>query len=155
MGFVGNAVSTPSGVAEGGRTGLTALSAAGMFALSLFLAPLFLMIPATATSPALILVGLFMMSPIQKINLDDFTEAIPSFLTIIMMPLAYSIAEGIAFGMISYVFLKVLSGKAKQVSVVMYVLAGLFIAKFVMDGMSANAKEALEALDAMRMMFLG
>ncbi len=124
-------VESASGVAEGGRTGLTALSAAGMFAISLFLAPLFIMIPATATAPALILVGLFMLSPIKKIDFDDYTEAIPAFLTIIMMPLAYSIAEGIAFGMISYVLLKLLTGKAKQVSPVMFVLALIFILKFI------------------------
>ena len=124
-------VESASGVAEGGRTGLTALSAAGMFAISLFLSPLFIMIPSAATAPALILVGLFMLSPIKKIDLDDFTEAIPAFLTIIMMPLAYSIADGIAFGMISYVLLKLLSGKAKQVSPVMYILAILFIVKFI------------------------
>lgn len=124
-------VESASGVAEGGRTGLTALSAAGMFALSLFLSPLFIMIPSAATAPALVLVGLFMLSPIKKLDLDDYTEAIPAFLTIIMMPLAYSIADGIAFGMISYVLLKLLSGKAKQVSPVMYILAVLFIIKFV------------------------
>src|SRR5699024_9755453 len=90
-------VESASGVAEGGRTGLTALSTACMFALSLLFAPLFTMVPSAATGPALILVGLFMMSPIKEIDLDDFTEAIPAFLTIIMMPLAYSIAEGIVF----------------------------------------------------------
>ena len=126
-------VESASGVAEGGRTGLTALSAAGMFALSLFLSPLFIMIPSAATAPALVLVGLFMLSPIKKLDLDDYTEAIPAFLTIIMMPLAYSIADGIAFGMISYVLLKSLSGKYKQVSPVMYVLAGLFIIKFIVS----------------------
>ncbi len=122
-------VESASGVAEGGRTGLTALSAAGMFALSLFLAPLFLMIPSSATAPALIMVGLFMLEPILKIDIHDYTEAIPAFLTIIMMPLAYSIADGIAFGMISYVLLKALTGKAKQVSPVMYILAVLFLIK--------------------------
>lgn len=122
-------VESASGVAEGGRTGLTALSAACMFALSLLFAPIFTIVPKAATAPALILVGLFMMSPIKDIDLDDFTEAIPAFLTIIMMPLAYSIAEGIVFGMVSYVFLKVLTGKHKDVSVVMYILAILFILK--------------------------
>lgn len=122
-------VESASGVAEGGRTGLTALSAACMFALSLLFAPIFAIVPKAATAPALILVGLFMMSPIKDIDLDDFTEAIPAFLTIIMMPLAYSIAEGIVFGMVSYVFLKVLTGKHKDVSVVMYILAVLFILK--------------------------
>ncbi len=125
-------VESASGVAEGGRTGLTALTTAGMFALSLLFAPIFTIVPGAATAPALILVGLFMMSPIKDIDLDDFTEAIPAFLTIIMMPLAYSIAEGIVFGMVSYVFLKVLTGKHKDVSVIMYVLAALFILKTVL-----------------------
>ncbi|MBU5676183.1 NCS2 family permease [Alkaliphilus sp. MSJ-5] len=124
-------VESAAGVAEGGRTGLTALSAAGMFALSLLLSPLFIMIPSAATAPALVIVGLFMMSPIKKIDLDDFTEAIPAFLTIVMMPLAYSIAEGIVFGMVSYVVLKVLTGKGNKVSPVMYVLALLFVLKFI------------------------
>ena len=123
-------VESASGVAEGGRTGLTALSTAGMFALALFFAPIFLMGPSAATAPALILVGSFMLSPILKINFDDYTESIPVFLTIIMMPLAYSIAEGIVFGMLSFVVLKVLTGRHKEVSGVMYVLALLFLAKF-------------------------
>ncbi len=122
-------VESASGVAEGGRTGLTALSAAGMFGIALFLSPLFLMIPSSATASALILVGLFMMSPIRNIDLEDYTEAIPAFLTIIMMPLAYSIADGIAFGMISYVLLKTFTGKSKEVSWVMYILAVLFLIK--------------------------
>ena len=123
-------VESASGVAEGGRTGLTSLTTAGMFLLALFLSPLFLMVPAAATAPALIMVGSFMMSPILKINFDDNTESIPAFLTIIMMPLAYSIAEGIVFGMLSYVALKLLSGKTKDVSWVMYILALLFVLKF-------------------------
>lgn len=123
-------VESASGVAEGGRTGLTSLTTAIMFALALFLAPLFLMVPSAATAPALVLVGSFMMSPILKINFDDYTESIPVFLTIIMMPLAYSIAEGIVFGMVSFVALKILTGRFKEVSVVMYVLAVLFIGKF-------------------------
>ena len=124
-------VESSAGVAEGGRTGLTSLVTAGMFALSLIFAPLFLMIPGAATAPALILVGLFMMSPIKEINLEDFTEAIPAFLTIVMMPFAYSIAEGIVFGMVSYVVLKLLTGKHKDISPIMYVLAILFIAKTI------------------------
>jgi AGZA family xanthine/uracil permease-like MFS transporter len=123
-------VESASGVSEGGRTGLTALTTAAMFFLALFLAPLFLMVPAAATAPALILVGSFMMSPILKINFDDYTESIPVFLTIIMMPLAYSIAEGIVFGMLAYVALKLLSGKTKDVSWVMYILTVLFVMKF-------------------------
>ena len=123
-------VESASGVAEGGKTGLTALSTAGMFLIALFFAPLFLMVPGAATAPALILVGSFMMSPILKINFDDYSESIPAFLTIIMMPLTYSIAEGIVFGMLAYVLLKALGGKIKKVSVVMWVLTVLFILKF-------------------------
>jgi adenine/guanine/hypoxanthine permease len=123
-------VESAAGVAEGGRTGLTSLTVAGMFALALFLAPLFLMVPGAATAPALILVGCFMISPIVKIDFSDFTEAIPVFLTIVMMPLSYSIAEGIVFGMISYVVLKLFTGRHKEISVVMYILAAVFIAQF-------------------------
>jgi len=124
-------VESAAGVADGGRTGLTALSSAGMFLVALFLSPIFLMVPAAATSPALILVGLFMMSPILKINLDDYTESIPAFLTIIMMPLAYSIAEGIAFGVASYIILKFVSGRAKEVSWVTYVVGIIFVLRFI------------------------
>jgi AGZA family xanthine/uracil permease-like MFS transporter len=123
-------VESASGVAEGGRTGLTSLSTAGMFLLALFLSPMFLMVPGAATAPALILVGSFMMSPILKINFDDYTESIPVFLTIIMMPLAYSIAEGIVFGMLAYVVLKLLSGRTREISWIMYVLTILFLMKF-------------------------
>ena len=125
-------VESASGVAEGGRTGLTALTTGAMFALSLILAPLFLIIPGQATAPALIIVGLFMMGPIKEIDLDDYTEAIPAFLTIVMMPFAYSIAEGIVFGMVSYVVLKLVAGKGKEVTPIMYVLAALFIAKNIL-----------------------
>lgn len=124
-------VESASGVAEGGRTGLTAVSTAGMFLIALFLSPIFLIVPSAATSPALILVGLFMMSPILQIDLEDFTEAIPAFLTIIMMPLAYSIAEGIAFGIASYIILKLLSGRGKEVSIVTYVIGIIFILRFI------------------------
>lgn len=125
-------VESAAGVAEGGRTGLTALSTAGMFAVALLLSPLFIMIPGAATAPALILVGLFMMSPIKKINMEDYTEAIPAFLTIIMMPLTYSIADGIVFGMVSFTALKLLTGKMKDVSLIMIVLSVLFIIKFAL-----------------------
>jgi adenine/guanine/hypoxanthine permease len=123
-------VESASGVAEGGKTGLTSLTTAGLFLIALFFAPLFTMVPAAATTAALVLVGFFMMSPILKINFDDFTEAIPAFITIIIMPLTYSIAEGIVFGMLSYVLLKLLTGKVKDISVVMIVLAALFVLKF-------------------------
>ncbi len=123
-------VESASGVAEGGKTGLTSLTTAVLFLLALFLAPIFTMVPAAATAPALILVGFFMMSPILKIDFDNYTDSIPAFITIIAMPLTYSIAEGIVFGMISYVLLKLLTGKTKDVSIVMIVLAILFVLKF-------------------------
>ncbi|MFW5754351.1 MAG: NCS2 family permease [Marinilabiliaceae bacterium] len=123
-------VESASGVAEGGRTGMTALTTAGMFFLALFLSPVFLMVPSAATAPALILVGSFMMSPVMKIEWEDYTESIPVFFTIIMMPLAYSIAEGIVFGMLAYVALKLLSGRGKELSWIMYVLTVLFLLKF-------------------------
>lgn len=126
-------VESSAGVSEGGRTGLTAIITSALFMLSLFLAPLFTMIPAQATAPALILVGLFMMSPIREIDFSDYTEAIPAFLTIVMMPFAYSIAQGIVFGMVSYVILKVLSGKFKDVSILMYILGILFIAEIILS----------------------
>lgn len=124
-------VESASGVAEGGRTGLTALSTAGMFAVALFFAPLFTMIPAAATAPALIIVGLFMISSISKIDFSDFTEAIPAFLTITMMPFAYSIAEGIVFGMVSYVILKAITGRFKDISLTMWILSFLFIVRII------------------------
>ena len=124
-------VESASGVAEGGRTGLTALSTAGMFALSLFFAPIFIMIPAAATASALVIVGLFMMSPIKEIDFNDYTEAIPAFLTIIMMPFSNSIAEGIVFGMISYTLLKGVTGKFKDISWTMLIISLLFIARIV------------------------
>ena len=124
-------VESASGVAEGGRTGLTALTTAGLFLLAIFFSPLFLMIPTAATAPALVMVGFFMLSPIKNIDLEDATEALPAFVTFLMMPLTYSISEGIVFGMLSYVILKTLSGKAKEVSPAMYVIAAIFILKFV------------------------
>jgi AGZA family xanthine/uracil permease-like MFS transporter len=123
-------VESAAGVAEGGKTGMTALTVAVMFGLALFFAPLFMMIPPEATASALIIVGLFMISPIMKIDLNDFTEAIPAFLTIIMMPLTYSIAQGIVFGMLSYVILKLLTGRHKEIKPIMYVIAILFVIKF-------------------------
>lgn len=123
-------VESASGVAEGGRTGLSAISSAAMFAIALFFSPIFAIIPSAATAPALVLVGLFMMEPIKEIELVDFTEAIPAFFTIIMMPLSYSISEGIVFGIVSYVFLKALTGKAKEVTIPTYIIGALFILKF-------------------------
>lgn len=125
-------VESASGVAEGGRTGLTSLTTAVMFLLALFLSPIFGIIPSQATAPALILVGLAMMSSVGEINFKDYTEAIPAFLTIVMMPFAYSIAEGIVFGMVSYVILKLITGRRKEISGVMWVLAILFVLKELM-----------------------
>jgi len=128
-------VESASGVAVGGRTGLTAFSTAVMFLLALFLAPLFLMVPASATAPALILVGLFMITSVVRINFEDMTEAVPAFLTIVMMPFAFSIAQGIVFGMLSFVLLKALSGQFKHITVTMWVIFVLFVLKMVLDGM--------------------
>lgn len=128
-------VESASGVAAGGRTGLTSLSTATMFFLALFLAPLFLMVPTSATAPALIIVGLFMITSVVNINFDDMTEALPAFLTIVMMPFAFSIAQGIVFGMLFFVLLKALSGKWKHISVTMWVIFVFFVIKLVLDGM--------------------
>ncbi|HLO60726.1 MAG TPA: NCS2 family permease [Bacteroidales bacterium] len=122
-------IESASGVQAGGKTGLTALTTGVLFLLALFLAPLFSMIPGVATAPALIIVGSFMIAPIQKIDFGDYAESIPVFLTILLMPLAYSISEGIAFGMISYVMIRLFTGRWKEVSLVMFVLAVFFILK--------------------------
>lgn len=124
-------IESAAGVAEGGRTGLTALTTAVLFGVALFLSPLFLLIPAAATSPALILVGFFMLKPVLDLDLSDYTEAIPAFLTMIMMPLTYSIAEGIVFGILSYVVLKVVAGKYKEISVVTWVVSIFLIIKHI------------------------
>ncbi|SFA83912.1 NCS2 family permease [Clostridium frigidicarnis] len=124
-------VESASGVAEGGRTGLTAVSTAVMFFLALFFAPLFSVITPAVTASALVLVGLFMIEPIKEIKLDDYTEAIPAFLTIIMMPFSYSISDGIVFGVISYIVLKVFTGKRKDVSLATVIIGIIFILKFL------------------------
>ena len=126
-------VESASGVAEGGRTGLTAVVAAILFGLSLFLSPIFLAIPSFATAPALVVVGFLMLTSITKINFDDFTEAIPAYVAIIAMPFMYSISEGIAMGVISYVVINVVTGKMKEkkISPLMYVLTVLFILKYI------------------------
>lgn len=124
-------VESASGIAAGGRTGLTALTVAGMFLLALFFAPLFAMIPQAATAPVLIIVGMLMMGAVTKIDFNDITEAIPAFLAIVLMPYSYSIAEGIVFGMLSYVLLKVLTGQYRSISPVMYILSVLFIVSFL------------------------
>ncbi|WP_288798647.1 NCS2 family permease [uncultured Megasphaera sp.] len=119
-------VESAAGVADGGRTGLTSVSTAFWFVVSLFFFPLISIVPPQATASALVIVGLFMLTPIKEINFADFTESIPAYITMLMMPFSYSIAEGISFGMISYVVLKVLSGKGKEVSLLMYILSLLF-----------------------------
>ncbi|GAB1482456.1 NCS2 family permease [Treponema sp.] len=122
-------IESAAGVAEGGRTGLTALTTGLLFGLALFLSPLFLLVPGAATAPALILVGFFMLSPVKDIELTDPTEAIPAFLTMIMMPLTYSIAEGLVFGILSYIFLKAITGKFKDISIVTWVVGFFFVLK--------------------------
>ncbi len=124
-------VESASGVGEGGRTGLTAFSAAICFALALFFSPLFLAIPSAATAPALIIVGVMMMPAVKNIHWDDYCKAIPAFLTIIMMPLAYSISDGILIGVISYVLCHAVAGKFKDISITMWILAALFICKYI------------------------
>ncbi len=124
-------VESASGVAQGGRTGLTAFAVAACFAIALFFSPLFLAIPPAATASVLVIVGLFMMSPIKDIDLDNYAESIPAFVTIIMMPLAYSISDGILLGMISYVLLNILCGNYKRITPTMYILAVLFILKYI------------------------
>ena len=125
-------VESAAGVAQGGRSGLTALAVAGCFAVAMFFSPLFLSIPAAATAPALIIVGLLMLEPIVKIPFDDFTESIPAFVCIIMMPMTYSISNGILLGMIAYVLMNVVSGNYKKITPAMYILAVLFMLKFVL-----------------------
>ena len=124
-------VESASGVAEGGRTGLTAVSTGIMFALALFFSPVFASITSAVTCSALVLVGLFMIEPIKEIELNDYTEAIPAFLTIIMMPLAYSISDGIVFGVVSYIVLKIFAGKAKDISFTTIIVAAIFLLKFL------------------------
>ena len=126
-------VESASGVSEGGRTGLTSVTTAILFGLSLFLSPIFLAIPSFATAPALVIVGLYMLTNVTNIDFNDMSEAIPCYVCIIAMPFFYSISEGISMGVITYVALNLITGKAKEkkVSVLMYVLAVLFILKYV------------------------
>ena len=126
-------VESASGVTEGGRTGLTAATTAVLFLLASIFSPLFLTIPSFATAPALIVVGFYMMGAVAKIIFDDMTDAIPAFLTILVMPLAYSISEGIAIGVVSWTLINLLSGKAKEkkITPLMYVLTVLFILKYI------------------------
>lgn len=125
-------VESASGIAEGGRTGLTAMVTGILFVLALFLSPIFLAIPSFATAPALIIVGFMMMQQVTKIDFDDLTEAIPAFIAIIAMPFMYSVSEGIAMGVISYVVLNLVSGKRDKLTPLMYVLAVLFVLKYML-----------------------
>lgn len=125
-------VESSSGITEGGRTGLTAVVTGFLFLVSLILAPLFLTIPSFATAPALIVVGFLMMQQVANINWNDLTEAIPCFLAITMMGFAYSISDGIAFGIISYVLIGLATGKTEKLSPLMYVLAVLFVLKYIL-----------------------
>lgn len=124
-------VESASGVSAGGRTGLASVCTAVLFGLSLFLSPFFLAIPAFATTPALVMVGFLMVSAVTDIDFSDFSEAIPSYITIIAMPFCYSISEGISFGVISYVIINVLWGKTSKISPLMYILAVLFVCKYI------------------------
>jgi AGZA family xanthine/uracil permease-like MFS transporter len=124
-------VESASGIAEGGRSGFTSLVTGVLFLLALFFAPLFLLIPSAATTGALVLVGVFMMDSITKVDMDDISEALPAFITMIMMVLTYSIADGMVVGLLCYVLVKSGCGKHREVSPTMYVLAGLFILKFI------------------------
>ena len=124
-------VESATGVAQGGRSGLTAFVVAGCFAVALFFSPLFLSIPAAATAPALIIVGLLMLEPVKQIPFDDFSEAIPAFVCLIMMPITYSISNGILLGMITYVLMNLICGKFHKLTPAMYILAVLFVLKYI------------------------
>ena len=124
-------VESASGVAQGGRSGLTAFTTAICFAVALLFAPIFLAIPGAATCPVLVIVGLFMLSPIKDIDFDDYSESVPAFICLIIMPLTYSISDGILIGIISYVLLNLLGRKYRKLSPAMYVLAVLFVLKYI------------------------
>jgi AGZA family xanthine/uracil permease-like MFS transporter len=126
-------IESAAGIAEGGRTGLAGLVIAGLFFLSLFFSPILTILPGFATGPVLILVGLLMMEPITKINFADFSEGLPVFLTLMLTLLTYSITDGLAFGFLSYVFIKLFTGKSKDIPVPMYVISGLFILMFALS----------------------
>ncbi|MDO4544913.1 MAG: NCS2 family permease [Bacillota bacterium] len=128
---VGAYVESASGIAAGGRTALTSVFTALGFGLAIFLGPIFMMVPSVATSPVLIVVGVMMAQPVTKIDFRDYTIAIPCFLAMVMMPLSYSIAEGISFGCISYAVLKLLTGRGKECSITLYILAAAFLCKYI------------------------
>jgi AGZA family xanthine/uracil permease-like MFS transporter len=124
-------VESTTGILEGGRTGLTSFTVAMLFLLSLFLSPVFLIIPSAATTSALFLVGVMMLRPIAQIDFSDFTETMPCFVTMLMMPFTESISEGIVLGMLSFVVIKVCTGRHKELSAVIYILAFLFLLKYI------------------------
>jgi AGZA family xanthine/uracil permease-like MFS transporter len=123
-------VESTAGVAAGGRTGLASVATAGFFLVALFLSPLFILIPSAATAPALVIVGFLMMRAVTGIDFSDLTEGIPAFITIIMMPFAYSIAEGIVFGILSYVIIKLVTGRYRDVPLITWVLSVIFVLRF-------------------------
>ncbi|MFC2616075.1 MAG: NCS2 family permease [Treponema sp.] len=125
-------VESTSGVAAGGRTGLTALTTGVFFLIALIFSPLFLLIPSAATAPALIIVGFLMLSAAAEIDFKDPTEGIPAFLTIVMMPFTYSIAEGIVYGILSYVILKAITGKFKQIPIISWILFVIFLLRIIL-----------------------
>ena len=124
-------IESTTGIAAGGRTGLTSLTVAVLFLVALFFSPLFIAVPSAATTSALVLVGVLMMKPITKVDFSDFTETLPCFITMVTMPFSSSISEGIVLGMFSYVVVKILSGRHKELSIIMHFLAALFVLKYV------------------------
>lgn len=124
-------VESAAGVSDGGRTGLTSMSTAALFAVALFFSPIFLAVPAFATAPALIVVGFYMMESVTKIDFNDFSEGIPAFLTLIVMPVTYSISEGIVFGFVSYTLINLVTGKTEKLNLLMYVISALMVLKYI------------------------
>lgn len=131
-------IESAAGVNEGGRTGLTSFAIVVCFALALFFAPLFLSIPSAATGPVLVIVGVMMMAPVSKIDFSEYSNGIPCFITILMMPLCYSISDGIMLGIITYVVLNALTGKFNKISVILWILAILFIFRYVINTVMTN-----------------
>lgn len=132
-------VESASGVTAGGRTGLTAIATALFFVLALFFHPIFSIVPAQATAAPLIIIGFFMMYSVMKIDFGDMSEGLPAFLTIAMMPFTYSIANGIAFGVLSFVFIKLLSGKFKDITITVVIVSMMFLIKIILDAMHITA----------------
>jgi len=125
-------VESGAGISEGGRTGLTSVTTGILFLVAIFLAPLAGIVPSAATAPALIVVGVLMMGSIKEIDFSEMSEAVPAFLTMVMMPLTYSIATGIGLGMISYTLIKIFTGKIKDISILTVIVSILFVIKFIL-----------------------